>query len=238
MVYPTMDGHKSSNESSGLINPVNIRDEVYNLLRRRILAHEYPAGYRFNLPELEKQLGVSRTPIKEALHRLEAERLVEIRPRRGTFVINIDPRDIAESFDIRRVLEIYAAEIAVEKATEAELSELRRLFDEMSRLCEAEDCQPVIAEHIAIDHQFHSLIVSLSQNKRLQEIYENIELSVQLVRMQERFTPTDIKQANAEHKKIMRAFEQGDHQSLKKAISDHLEQSKVRTLATLEQHPD
>ena len=87
----------------------------------------------FFLP-IQEQLGISRTPLKEALHRLETEGLIEIRPRRGTYVVDLNLQDVAESFDVRRILECAVAEIAVREATDEELSQLRSIIEEMKQL--------------------------------------------------------------------------------------------------------
>jgi len=231
----------SETSSSGLeygtnsrINPIYIRDEVYDLLRQGILDHKYPPGYRFDLPLLEKQLGISRTPIRAALHRLEAEGLIEIRPQRGTFVASIDPTEVAESFDIRRVLELYAAEIAIKQVSQAEIAELRLLVDEMCRLATDENLHAVIEQHIALDHQFHTKIITLARNKRLREIYEQIKLSSQLVRVQQKFTSLDIELASNEHRVILEALAQRNNKTLIETLDEHLRLSKTRMLSRLE----
>ena len=111
----------NADEQELKLTPVTLRDEVYDLLRERILSLRYPPNFRFDLSALEEQLGISRTPLKEAMQRLEAEGLVDIRPRRGTFVTGFDPQDIAESYDVRRVIECAAAETLAAYVTDADI---------------------------------------------------------------------------------------------------------------------
>src|ERR1700720_1272442 len=146
---------RSNADGDGKLGLSNISDEVYALLRDRILNHIYPAGFRFDLNALENQLGISRTPIKVALHRLEGQGLIEIRPRRGTFVANVTTRDIAEAFDVRRVLEIYAAEVAAHMATPAEIEQLRLVAHQMSQLLASDNYQAIVDQYIGLDHEFH-----------------------------------------------------------------------------------
>lgn len=215
------------------IDPVYIRDEVYNLLRRGILDHKYPPGYRFDLPQLEKQWGISRTPISAALHRLEAEGLIEIRPQRGTYVASIDPQEIAESFDIRRVLELYAAEIAVKQAYEREITALGDLVEEMCGLVVDDDIQSVIERQMSLDHQFHARIVSFSRSKRLGAVYEQISIASQMILFQQKFTKADIESANREHRAIFLALEHRDVESLVSRLDEHLKLSKARMMERL-----
>ncbi len=171
-LFMTTDIVATKNENAPqFLIPANLREEVYAWLRKRILSHEYPPGFRFYLQILETELGISRTPLKEALHRLEVEGLVEIQPRRGTFVISINPQSLAEDFDVRRAPELYAAEAAVREATDQDLQQLKALAEEMRRLPENNDYQSVVDRYIHLDHEFHILLVGLARNRRLIEIH-------------------------------------------------------------------
>lgn len=219
------------------LNLVNIRDEVYKLLRERILNHEYPPGFRFDLSRLETQLGISRTPLKEALHRLEAEGLIEIRPRRGTYVIDIDPADVAESFEVRCILECAAAEIAVKKASNEDIAQLRQIAGEMSQLLLAGDYQTIVGPYIDLDRQFHKKLVELARNKRLTEFCNRLDTHVQIARVRQKFRLSDSQQyTETEHEAILLALECRDAKALVKGLAEHIELSKVRTLEAIENH--
>ena len=222
-------------ENSERLNLVNIRDKVYRILHERILNHEYPPGFRFDLSRLEEQLGISRTPLKEALHRLEAEGLIEIRPRRGTYVIDLNTQDVAESFDVRRILECAAAEIAVRKATDEELDQIRTITEEMRHLLRSDDYQVVVGSYIELDRQFHRMLVSMSKNKRLTDIYTQVDTHLQVTRVRQKFNVSDSKQyTEVEHEAILQALEQRDTETLVRRLTDHAEQSKQRVLRVIE----
>lgn len=214
----------------------NLRDDAYEFLKKRILTHYYPPGYRFELDVLSKQLGISRTPLKEALHRLEAEGLVHIRPRRGTYVTTIDPDEVAESFDVRYALEMYAAEQAVTNATRQEIAHIEALAAEMSALLRAENYQAIVEKYIELDHTFHKAIVQLAHNRRLSEIYEQVGVHMQIAHIRNRFTAADSKKnTEPEHAVILDTLRRGDKRAFLKSIGDHIQNSKERALQALKQ---
>ena len=218
------------------IHSVNIRDEVYLVLRERILSHEYPPGFRFDLSKLETQLGISRTPLKEALHRLEVEGLIEIRPRRGTYVININPKDVAESFDVRRILECAAAKIVVREATDEEIAHLRAITNAMTDLLGSGDYQTVVNDYIELDRQFHKYLVGLTRNERLMGFCDQLDTHLQIARLREKFELSDSQQTEAEHEAILAALDQRDEAAVVRAIEAHIKISKTRTLKVIENH--
>lgn len=215
------------------LNLPSLRDEAYHLLRDRILNHEYPPNHRFNLNELEAQLGISRTPLKEALHRLEMDGLVTIRPRRGTYVTAIDVRDVAESFDVRAMLECAAAESVVENASDDEIARLRAINDEMIRLAEQDDYYAMLARHIELDQEMHRLYISCARNRRLMAIYDQIDTHLQVARVQRKFHPPDTAETRREHEAILQALEDRDAEALRAAMKAHITTSKVRMLKVL-----
>lgn len=213
---------------------VSLRDEIYELLRKRIINHHYPPNYRFDLIELEKRLGISRTPLKEALHRLELEGLVKIRPRRGTFVTDLDPTDIAESFDVRKILESGAAQMVTQTITDKEIDALEQISNQMDFVLDNNtDYQAIVEAYIDLDYEFHRLFMSYTHNNRLIAIHKRINTHLQIARVRQKFLPQQSRHTQLEHSAILMALKARDVQTLQNALKQHIQFSKERILNAL-----
>ncbi|MBX2858212.1 MAG: GntR family transcriptional regulator [Cellvibrionaceae bacterium] len=137
---------------------------AYRKLKNNILSNEYPPGYQALEPELAKTLGVSRTPVREALIRLEAEKLIELIPRRGMRVLPLVPADILEISQILTALEVMAVELLGKKKPGVDmLRPMADAVDEMDRAIENDD----LDAWSDAEEKFHRLLLTLSGNKRL-----------------------------------------------------------------------
>lgn len=137
---------------------------AYRKLKNNILSNEYPPGYQALEPELAKTLGVSRTPVREALIRLEAEKLIELIPRRGMRVLPLVPADILEISQILTALEVMAVELLGKKKPGVDmLQPMADAVDEMDRAIEVDD----LDAWSDAEEKFHRLLLTLSGNKRL-----------------------------------------------------------------------
>jgi DNA-binding GntR family transcriptional regulator len=145
-------------------------DAAYDNLRARILDNVYPPGHQALESDLALELGISRTPVREALIRLQKEGLVEVRPRHGMRVLPISPTDMAEIYTILAALECAAAEIvASRRPTEAELKPLTQATRDMDRALKADD----LDAWAAADERFHQTLVELTGNRLLREVVAN-----------------------------------------------------------------
>ena len=220
----------------GILNKVILRDEVYDYLRKNILNHTYPPGYRFDLKDIEKQLGISRTPLKVALHRLESEGLVKIRPRRGTFVTPLKYDDVAESFDVRIMLETAAAPIVLTNATDHELAQLGIISKKMGTLLTSGDYQEIVQEYIDLDHELHVQYMSYARNKQLMRIYNRLNTHLQIARLRGRFVRPSSDNTQREHEAMITAINKRDTTALQLAVTQHLEASKERILSAIKEY--
>jgi DNA-binding GntR family transcriptional regulator len=139
-------------------------DSVYEALRNAILSSAFQPGQRLDVRHLATQLGVSPTPIKEAITRLEAEALIEVRPRSGTFVTAVSPEDIYETFEIRCALECLAGEKAIAHAGPDDIEQLRAIADTMATASDD-------SGHSASNVAFHKSIITLAGSDRLRDTY-------------------------------------------------------------------
>jgi DNA-binding GntR family transcriptional regulator len=210
-------------------------DEVYEALRTAILSHSFAPGQRLNVHAIAKEMGVSLTPVKDALTRLEADALIEIRPRSGTFVAVLQPDDVADAFEIRCALECLAAEKALARATSADAVRLRELA---MAIAEPSDDTSARLTHAARNVEFHKLIVSLSGSRRLVQMYESLDAHIQIARVH--LGHGDWKKRLAseleEHLAVVAAFEEGDAPGLVAALRSHIlraADSLVRDLRNL-----
>lgn len=216
------------------INHGNIRDDVYAVLRRGILRSDYPPGYRFDLNELSVQLGISRTPVKEALHRLESEGLVDIFPRRGTFVTTLDAADIADGFGVRLALERYAADAVVNQVTDADIARLDDIRRRMGALLDAPEFVSVVEQYILLDQDFHVEIIGLARNRRLVEIYRTIGGPLRMARIFSRYSAADYRTyTEVEHDAILQAIVARDVVALCAAMTAHVVRAQARISSSL-----
>jgi DNA-binding GntR family transcriptional regulator len=218
------------------INAQSISNRIYEILREKILNGEFPPGMRLDLQTIGKQLGVSRTPLKEALYQLEIEGLVEINPRSGTYVADLSPTDVAECCEIRRVLEVYAVELAVQRARDEDIQALEALVRELKELTMAKDPDAIYARHLRLDHEFHRQIVALAGNSRLSRAHARENIQEQIKRIKHiRYSQSgrDLEIIQQEHERILAAFQARDPQEAKAAMDAHLRRSAQTLLADI-----
>ena len=208
------------------INPPKISEVAYDILRDKIVSKEIAQGERLDLNEISKRLRVSRTPLKEALSRLEMEGLIRILPRSGTYVTNPSVDFIAESFDVRRILERYAVELMVANASDEDLTKLAKLVDEMGMLAKEKEIELVYPRYLNLDHEFHRQLVALSGNQRLREAHERENLHAQMARIRYRAYERELNIAQEEHERIIAALLARDHVMAANQIDAHLQRAK------------
>lgn len=146
-------------------------EKAYRQLKNSILTNEFPPGYQALEPEIAKNLGVSRTPVREALIRLEAEKLIELIPRRGMRVLPLVPTDIIELSQVLTGLECAAVELLGKKRYGEDT--LRPMADSVSEMQAALEADNIDAWAQA-EEKFHRLLVSLAGNKRLAMLMETV----------------------------------------------------------------
>jgi DNA-binding GntR family transcriptional regulator len=180
---------------------------AYEVLRRRILDNEMPANAQYLEQELAEQLGMSRTPVREALIRLAEERLVEIRPRHGVRVLPISVEDMREIYELLTELEALAARrVAESRPSRAELGELKAAVEAMDRALADGD----LPRWAQCDDVFHHTLVKLSGNSRLAGVVATFASQVFRVRMRTLTLRAKPVQSNRDHARVVAAIEAGD----------------------------
>lgn len=172
-------------------------------LREMIITNQLPAGSNVLEPELAQMLNMSRTPIREAAIILEAQGLVEIKPRRGIRIVPLSPEDMEEIYSILTELESLAAYKAAEAGiSNADKSEMESLLDEMEDALKKDDRK----RWAIADDKFHRKLVSLTNNKRLQSIVATYSDQVQRARMMTLFIRPAPHRSNTDHRKLVEAI--------------------------------
>ena len=211
----------------------NISERVYKVLKEQVYSKSFPPGHRLELREIEKQLGVSRTPLKHALTRLALEGLVEIRPRSGTYVTDPTIEEVEQAMDVRLVLEAYAAELAVQRVNQSQIQQARDFMKRRRELADSGDVEQVLQDHIDLHYDLHRLIIETAGNELLEKIWGQVSSgplgAVRFRRVSEELD-LDIK----EHEQILTSLENRDAVALKQALTRHLERSKRSLRASWE----
>lgn len=196
-----------------------LRDVVFNTLRRSILTGELKPGERLMEIHLADRLGVSRTPIREAIRKLELEGLVTMIPRRGAEVAQITEKHLRDVLEVRRALDALAVELACERITDAELESLKDACDNFEKETKQGNANRLERADVA----FHDIILNASGNERLVQMISNLSQQMYRYRLEYVKDETSYDRLIAEHAAIYEAIRRRNGCEGAEAIKNHID---------------
>lgn len=196
-----------------------LRDVVFNTLRDAILTGKLVPGERLMENQLAEKLGVSRTPVREALRMLELENLVELVPRKGAQVLDMSEKDIVNILEVRSALEGLATSVACKKMTKEDLQQLKNMEVDFEKAVAEND----VEHFVDIDEDFHDLIFAATENDKLINIFRNLRIQLYRYRMaQAKNNETSMSTIVAHHRSIIRAIENHDGEEGASIAQSHI----------------
>ena len=195
-----------------------IRDEVYHRLRQAIIRGVYKPGEKLQEVALAEDLGTSRTPIREALRKLEVENLVTYFPHKGTVVSDVPTDEVEELYQVRTLLERFIARRAAINATPENVKKLRKILA-MEELCEAPD------EILDAVEQFNATLFEISHAEHLVDLNRRVREMLQRVMANNHLNPERRISAHNEHLKIVDALEKNDPDLAESRTIEHMDHS-------------
>jgi DNA-binding GntR family transcriptional regulator len=201
-----------------------LHDELVGRIRDLIIEGHLAPESRIHEGQLGQALGVSRTPLREALKFLASEGLIELVPGRGAVVRRLTPRDVRDMLDVLAALETTAARLACQRASDAEIASLRRLHDEMMGYYATR----TRLEYFKRNQAFHAGLATLSGNAFLAATHEGIQSRLRRIRFVGSDAPEKWAGAVAEHEEMVQALEARDADRLAAVIGRHLEATWIR----------
>jgi DNA-binding GntR family transcriptional regulator len=199
-----------------------LREIVFEHLREAIISGNLRPGERLMELQLAEEMGVSRTPVREAIRKLELEGLVIMVARRGAYVSDLSIRDIAETFEIRAALESMAAGLAAQRITPDELEQLERALVKIGESIEKNSMEEIIRS----DEEFHAILFCASRNQRLSQIVSNLREQIARFRATSLSTPGRFKAVFQEHKNIVEAISERDSTLAQNLAKEHIENAE------------
>lgn len=208
-----------------------LRDVVSDVLRQAIKDGVLKPGERLMEIRLAEELGVSRTPIREAVRKLEQEGFVVMVPRRGTYVADISLKDIAQVFEIRSALEELAAGLAAERITPDELESLERILVEINEYIANDDFDKIVDA----DVRFHDILYQASRNQRLVDILHNLREQMLRFRSISMHYPGRLAATWEEHRQMVENIANHNGAMARKVAKKHMENSEKTLLKGISQ---
>ena len=238
---------RQSGESPLSVNPRgrSLLRQAYEELRRRLTSGEWPPGTRLDYQRLSVELGLSTTPLREAMNHLASEGLVELVPRLGAVVKRLSRQDLVEIFEIREAFETYAATRIAGRLSSRRLdlleAQVARMEDIIARLpatggaiLDGEN----LAEFLGADRAFHLVIIDALENEQLSKLIEDGQVTVLMFNTANPGHTLDlITRANQEHAHILAALKRGDSLEASRLLGSHIRNSLEGKLEALRSGP-
>jgi DNA-binding GntR family transcriptional regulator len=207
----------------------SLQQQIHDRLLHRILRRELEPGERIAPSAVAAAMGVSITPVRDAVNQMAAEGLVTVMPRRGTVVSPVSVRDIEELYEIRLILEPQAAAAAAERADRDDLERVQALADRIEAgpadgVSQVDDLEAYLQE-ISIDAELHAAIVRAAHNRRLSAMYDGLRTHVLIARTVFPRLYRSQPHRRGEHRRIVDAIVAHDAGAASEAMTAHLRQS-------------
>ncbi|MDB5604743.1 MAG: Transcriptional regulator, GntR family [Bradyrhizobium sp.] len=197
----------------------NLSEDAYTVVRDMLLnGDRFSPGDKVSVEELSRELGVSRTPLWAAINRLEAERVVEVVPRQGVYLIDYDPERALEMYVAREALEGMAARLAASSITDRQLAILQRSIDEQRACLSAGDADGYYTRTI----EFHEEILRAASNVTLERLLKSVFAQMRAMRIQRNSIPTHLPQSCTDHEKILAAIRKRDPDLAEREARSHI----------------
>jgi DNA-binding GntR family transcriptional regulator len=195
-----------------------LAQEAAKRIREMIRKGALKKGDRILEAPMCQAMGVSRTPLREALRILSSEGLIELIPNRGAYVAQPSIKDIGEMFYVMSILEGTCARVCVEKMDDEGLRRLDDLYRKLEQHCQAEDRE----KYMAVNHSFHSLVQELAGNSVLSEVIDALRQKILLYRYRQIYQPNRLKESMQEHRLLQRAFRERNPEAAERFMQEHL----------------
>lgn len=198
-----------------------LTEQVYEVLKRRVLSGAYPGGTHLVERQLAQEFGISKTPVREALARLEKERLMDFEAGRGMRVRSLHPSEVDSLLEVRELLEGYAAEKAAVHADEVQVAKMAAALGEGEALplCELE-------AYKLLDESFHEMIWQASHNPTLVHLMESLRDQIYLVMSTTVTLPGRRSESLQEHRQLLKAIRQRDPQAAGHHARQHMKNAR------------
>lgn len=208
---------------------LSLGNQAYQELKRIILERQIPPGGKLNEAELANALGISRTPVREAINRLEKEGLVEVFPQRGAFVVQFFEKDIFELFLIRENLEGLAAYLAAGNINERYLAKLEACLQGFEEPFSEKDARRYARE----DFKFHRTIVMLSDARRLINLISTLHDYIRMFRLTTVGLSGRMKTSLVEHRHLLEALREKDPEESERRMREHIRHVRDGVMANI-----
>ena len=206
-----------------------LRELVCENIRQAIIDGTFSPGERLMEIQLADEMGVSRTPVREAIRKLELEGFVVMIPRRGTYVADISIKDITEIYEIRTCLDTLAAGLAAERITDEELEALNRLLVEIGQHIADNNMEKIVEA----DTAFHDILYQASRNERLRSIINNLREQLTGIRGRSMSYPGCLIETMEEHRTLVDSIAARDSERAQEAARVHIENAEHTLMKSL-----
>ena len=208
---------------------IPLRDLVFKTLREAIITGELEPGERLMEIKLANELGVSRTPVREAIRKLELEGLVIMTARKGAEVAPINEKDLKEVLEIRKALEGLACQLACKNACEEDIKKLYKANEAVKKAVDSEDIEKITLTDVA----FHEIIYAITDNERLVQMLHQLKEHIFRYRLEYIKEMKNRNNIVEEHDRIIEAIAEGNVRNAKREIERHIEVQEKYILNTL-----
>lgn len=206
-------------------------ESAYRAIREGILTGTYAQGSHITARQLAEATGLSRTPVREAMRQLDAEGLIKLFPNRGAFVARWTEAEIEQIYELRVLLESFAAQVAAERISDDQKVALKALSDEMVRLV---DQDPVDLEAVtSVNDRFHKSVLEACGNPRLRDLLGAITDVPLQIRTFRRYSVEQLRRSASQHAELVAAFEARDAEWARSVMASHIRSARHTLLNSL-----
>ncbi len=196
----------------------NLSDRIFEIIEKEILTGSIRPGERIVETELAKSLGISKSPVREALKKLEGEGIVQLEPRKGYIVKRIDRKGIEDFFEVMFIIELAAARLSLKKKSKAVYDKIDDILDDMRRHLQKKDYD----SYLLSNRQFHTLFYTLADNEWITKISQILFKQADMLRSLSLYSRDRFSRSLEEHMAIADGYKKGNEGLLEKAVKNHL----------------